>query len=414
MVRPWKQGVFTFADQAVVSLVSAVTTIIVGRTCSLDELGVFVFGVSLMWRAIGLPVALVWSPYASRAPHLTPASLRRYAGSSAAIAILLSLIQAVVLLIAYGVLMALSGVVEVPVWIPRLVLAMAPLLLGATLREHARRTCIADFRGQLLLAIDLPIALVQVSLLALLWRFDWLDSSTALLAVALATMLSIAWFVGESRRVTFRRRMAVAHLRSNFGFGVWLLAIALAWLVCDLLLRSLLTGFHGIEAMGTFGAAYTIVGLINPIVNAATIFCRSWAARVYAAMGLAGLRRFALIGTAVAAALALLATALLTLFGEQIVELLFKSNYASRYVMGAVTLGFCLQAVIVPVEAAQMALERGRELFVASFLRVAMVFVAGIPLVWWQGAAGIGWTTAVQSIAVLSVMWFYFLKGNDA
>ena len=405
LAKPWQQGVFTFADQAVVSLVSALTTIMVGRYCTIEELGVFVFGISLMWRATGLPVALVWTPYASRAPHLSPKSLRRYAGSSAAIAVVLGVAQAIVLLLGYGVMVAIGQVTVVPAWIPSLILAMAPLMLGITLKEHARRTCIADFRGQILLAMDVPIGIAQLGMLLMLWHFGLLSSFTALLAVAIAASLSMVWFIREYSRIIIRKRMTLAHLQANFGFGVWLLAIAVAWLVCDLLLRSMLTSFHGIEAMGTYGAAYTFVGLINPVVVAATVFLRSWAARVYASSQLDGLKRFSLLSTLAAATLALLATALLTLFGEQVVQLLFKSNYASRYVVGAVTLGFCTQAVIIPVEAALMALERGRELFAASVLRVLVVLIAGIPLVWWQGAAGIGWTSALQSLIVLVYMW---------
>ena len=399
--RPWRQGLFTFADQAVVSLVNALTTIIVGRACSKEELGIFAFGIAILWRASGIPMALVWSPYASRAPHLKPARLAGYAGSAAVQVVVLGLLQAVVLALAFVVSLVLAAVMNVPGWVPPLLLALGPLLLGVTLREHARRTSIADFRGEALLAIDIPIGLVQLGVLAWLWHNGWLTYATALWTVAASCGLSLVWFVLRSSSWSIRRRRVKAHFLSNLQFGSWLLGIAVAWLVCDLLLRVLLAWFHGIEEVGTYQAAFLIVSLTNPLVLAATNFSRSLAARVLAVRGIDGLRSGALRATIPVAALALLLSGFLAAYGDQIVLWIFNKPYADKLVVGAVALGFCLQAVAIPVEAAQMALQRGRHLFVVSVLRLVVVVVCGVPLVWWQGAAGIGWTVALQSIAVL-------------
>lgn len=408
--KSWLQGLFAFSDQAVVSLVSALTTVIVGRACTKEELGVFSFATSLLWRALGIPMALIWSPYAARVAHLSPKAVGRYAGSSAAMAWGLAVAQAVVLAAAFLATKLAASVWDLPNWIAPLLLAMAPLLFGATLREHARRTCIADFRSHYLLAIDLPIGLLQLAALLLLWHYDWLSAATALVTVGVAALLSVVWFVVELPSLRIRWRMVRGHFLSNLNFGGWLLAIAVAWLLCDLTLRAILTWFHGIDAVGTFASAYIIVSLINPVVVAATTFSRSLAARIYAQEGHPGLLRFSLLGTVAALVLALAVSGVLAVWGEQIVLLIFNKAYADGYVVGAVSLGFCLQAVVIPIDASQMALEKGRNLFVVSVLRVAVVFLAGIPLVWWQGAAGIGWTTALQSVLVVIVNWLFFLR----
>jgi len=408
--KSWLQGLFAFSDQAVVSLVSALTTIVVGRACSKEELGVFSFATSLLWRALGIPMAVIWSPYAARVAHLNPKAVGRYAGSSAVMAWGLAVAQAVVLALGFLATAFATSIWDLPSWIAPLLLAMAPLLFGATLREHARRTCIADFRSHYLLAIDLPIGLVQLAALLLLWHYGQLTSATALVTVGVASLLSVAWFVVEFPSLRIRWRMVRGHFLSNLNFGGWLLAIAIAWLLCDLTLRAMLTRFHGIDAVGTFASAYIIVSLINPVVVAATTFSRSLAARIYAKDGDHGLLRFSLLGTAAALVLALIVSGALAMWGEQIVLLIFRKAYADGYVVGAISLGFCLQAVAIPIEASQMALEKGRNLFAVSILRVAVVFVAGIPLVWWQGAAGIGWTTALQSVLVVVVHWIFFLR----
>ncbi|WP_442485579.1 lipopolysaccharide biosynthesis protein [Aeoliella sp. SH292] len=406
--RSWVQAAFTLGDQMVVSLVSAITTVIVGRACSKEELGVFSFGTTMLWRAMGIPTSLVWSPYAARVVHMGPAAIKRYAGSSAMLAILVGVLQAVVLTLAFVVTQLLGLVWEIPAWIPMLMLTLAPLLLAATIREHARRTSIADFRGHELLAVDVPIGLVQLGALLALWHYELLNFATALLTMAAASGLTAIWYVVEWPRLAVHWKLVKLHLKSNLRFGSWLLAVSVAILLCDLILRAMLAQYHGIREVGTFASAYLIVSLINPLFVAATTFSRSLAARVFAEQGRAGLVKFAWRGTAAAMVIALAATAAITLVGEQLVVLLFESEFASRYVIGAVTLGYCLQGVLIPIEAAQMALEQGRALFAVSILKMAVVLLPGIPLVWWQGAAGIGWTIAVQSVVALIVTWVLF------
>jgi O-antigen/teichoic acid export membrane protein len=392
----------------VVSLASAITTVIVGRACSKEELGIFSFGTTMLWRAMGIPTSLVWSPYAARVVHMGPAAIKRYAGSSAILAIVVGVLQAVVLMLAFGVTQLLGLVWDIPAWIPKLMLTLAPLLFAATIREHARRTSIADFRGHELLAVDVPIGLVQLGTLLALWHYDLLNFATALLTMAAASGLTALWYVVEWPKLAVHWKLVKLHLKSNLRFGSWLLAVSVAILLCDLILRAMLAQYHGIREVGTFASAYLIVSLINPLFVAATTFSRSLAARVFAEQGRAGLVQFAWRGTAAALILALVATAGIALVGEQLVVLLFDSEFASRYVIGAVTLGYCMQGVLIPVEAAQMALEQGRALFAVSILKMAVVLLPGIPLVWWQGAAGIGWTIAVQSVVALVVTLVLF------
>src|SRR5690606_20489999 len=123
-----------------------------------DELGIFALGTALLWRAIGIPTALVWSPYATRAAHLSPRRKGRYAASAAAQAMVLGFAQALLLTVAFVAMLGASTFLDVPEWIAPLTLGLIPLMIGATLREHVRRICIAEFRGRELLSVDLPLS----------------------------------------------------------------------------------------------------------------------------------------------------------------------------------------------------------------------------------------------------------------
>jgi O-antigen/teichoic acid export membrane protein len=411
--RKVAHGFYTLVDQAVVSLASAVTTVMVGRACSKEELGVFSFGTSLLWRAMGISTSLVWSPYASRAPHYAPRRLARFAGSAMLHAILLALAQALALAVT---LLVVSGGELVGYrsaeWLPTLLWGLIPLVFFTTLREHARRTSIADFRGGRLLALDIPLAIIQLALLGGLWYAGRLTVLSAMWCMSAASALSLIWFLYERPHLRYRWRLALLQLAANFRFGGWLLAVSVAWLGCDLALRGLLTWFHGLDAMGSFASANTIVNLMNPLILAATTYSRALAAQTLAAQGRSGLRKFTFRGSLVAFTVACVGTLALAIWGEPIVELVFGSPYASGSLVLSLALGLAFQGVAIPVEAAQMALEQGRELFLISLLRLAITTLAGVPLVWLYGAAGIGLTLAVQGMVTLAANWMFYGRSD--
>ena len=80
-MREVVQTMWVVCDQAVVSLASFLTTVIVGRICGREELGIYVLGTTTFWLLAGIPNALAWTPYTSRAARMSPRRRARYNGS---------------------------------------------------------------------------------------------------------------------------------------------------------------------------------------------------------------------------------------------------------------------------------------------------------------------------------------------
>ena len=76
--------VITLADQVIVSATSFLTTICLGRNCLPDELGLYSIGFSLSVAILGLPKALVWTPYTTFLPPMSEEERRWYSGSTLA------------------------------------------------------------------------------------------------------------------------------------------------------------------------------------------------------------------------------------------------------------------------------------------------------------------------------------------
>ena len=156
--RELAQSAWVVCDQAVVSLASFAATVIVGRVCGREELGVFVLATTTFWLFAGIPNALTWTPFTSRAPRMSAARRAAYSGSITIHTILLTL----VLIAVFGFAGLLpSGWFGEGRWFSTMCLALVPFTALMTLREHVRRICMSQVAARDLLLLDAPIAVAQ-------------------------------------------------------------------------------------------------------------------------------------------------------------------------------------------------------------------------------------------------------------
>lgn len=396
------QGVWTIADQVVVSLSSFTATVIVGRWLGKEELGVYALGMMVFWLCAGLVNAVAWVPYTARACRLSGETLGRYRAHTTVMVLAMSAALCV-LCLAAGVASLAFGSSDS--WLAPLCFGMAPLCFTFMMREHVRRVGIADFRSSRLLRLDLPVALLMTGLLAVLAYTQLLSPAVALLALAAAASLSlpVVWRLVSGRGVSVSGLARDAN--ANWGFGRWMLVVALAWLIGDVALRWLLVATHGMDAMGGFSAAFAVVMLVNPIILAMTSFARSWAARVLTVEGARGLLRHTVKLTLSAVALACLAMFLLTWIGDLAVGWLFGAEFADSGLVTLLAAGICVQAVAIPVEGALTAMELGKRMTHVSLLQLAAMMVVGAPLVYTLGPMGIGWAMIARCVPLHLMYW---------
>ncbi|TWT67622.1 hypothetical protein Pla123a_41780 [Posidoniimonas polymericola] len=404
------QGVWTIADQAVVSLTSFSATVIVGRTLGKEALGVYALGPFLFWLVAGLVNAVVWVPYTSRACRLSRSERGVYLANNTVMAAAMAAALCL-LCIAAGALTQAFGPADS--WLAPFAYAMAPLSVTFLLREHVRRVFIADFSSARLLLLDLPIGVLTLAALLLLVYTERLTPAVALIATALAAAPCLPFVWGLLRGAGVSYAGVVADARSNWGFGRWLLLVAVAWLIGDGALRWMLVGIHGIDVLGVFSAAFAVVMLANPLILAMTSFARSWAARVRAADGTAGLLSHTVRLTFASVVLAVGAMVAMTWLGDKLIQAFFGAQFADPRLVMLLAAAICLQATSIPVDAALTALELGKKMSLASISQLAVTLVVGLPLVYLYGASGVGWTMLARSLPILLVSWDALLRASS-
>lgn len=406
------QGGWIAVDQAIISLSSFLATVIVGRVCGAEALGVFVLAVTTFWLLAGIPNSLVWTPYTSRAPRLSPVRRARYAGSVTAHMALVTAAIAAALLVVALVSVVISSEAA---WFSTTCILLIPFSVMMLLREHVRRIYWAHLQVYDLLMIDAPIAIVQITLLLALAWFKLLSVATALLAIGIACAVAISWFVREHRRLEFRSGRVWLHWQYNLRFGRWLLAVSLAWLVGDSAYRWIIGWLHGLDAVGQLAAAQATVMCINPLLLTVQTYGRAVASNQFAVDGIGGLRRVTVNCTLIVAATAGIAFICLAMVGGPLVAWIFGSAYGELgTVVATLSIGMFARFLSVPIDAAMVTLRQGRVMFYAAVAQLIVILGAGVPLMDWLGLNGVGYTMALGFGAATLVQWSAFLHASSS
>jgi O-antigen/teichoic acid export membrane protein len=400
-------------DQAIVSLTSFLASVLVGRVAGRYELGVYGLGVFLFWLVASIPNALIWTPYTARAAHLPPKRRAMFAGSVT--------LHIFLLAAAISTAIILAGPLPIPRlreadWFAPMCMALAPFTFMMLLREHVRRITLADLRFRELMSIDAPVAAAQLGLLAALAAVGQLTATTALLAGAAAGGTALLWLARERRNLRFSAGRAALHWKHNQRTGRWFLCVSLLWLVGDSSYRLLVGELHGIEALGRFTAAISVILCVNPLLLTLTNVAQAALARCYAVGGIDALRRSTLRGTLQVAVVAGIVFLCIAAVGGPAVAWIFGNEFAGLgSVVAALCLGTFARAVAIPVESAMVALGRGRVMTAAAAVRLTIIIGTGWPLVAWRGMEGAGYAMAVSSAASAGLQWWSLVgRPNNA
>jgi O-antigen/teichoic acid export membrane protein len=254
-------------DQGLVSATNALTTIIIARACSKEELGLYAAGFSLIVLAFSVQKALIVTPYTVLSPRTFDEKLRRYKGSTLTHNIFLSTILSTAIL-AVGMILLLDGENSTR----DLGMLLSILSVSGSfimLREFVRLVAIADLDFWQALKIDSIAVLLQLSGLGLCWRLGVLDAGTALaISGAAAGIASLVYFSKNRSLYRFRSRDFGEDLKKNWVFGKWLFGSSFLRQISVSVYPWLIIHFHGPAEAGVWASCVAVVALYNPVMLA--------------------------------------------------------------------------------------------------------------------------------------------------
>jgi len=396
-------------DQGVSGAASFLSVIIIGRAGGKEQLGFYALALTILSLAMEVHYVMVWSPYAVLSQKLRGPAHASYRGSTLLYHLGLSAIT-------------LVGLVTVGLFTwqgfgPR---GLNPVIWTLVLvgcfiisREFARRLCFADLKIKYALFLDGGVAISQVGGLVALAYLSAMSAGSALIIIGFSCGLgALFWFLGTRKGFACTFGQAVSDLRGNWVLGKWILGASLAYHLSTLPLAWALAGWHGAAAVGLLAACQGVVGLANPLLQGTGFFLEPRASQAYVKGGVDQLRTFVAKNTLVVLIILSPVCILLFTLGDQIVTLIYGSEYGGqRMVVVVLALNILLLTLDQALYYAFLAKGRLDINFKLNLIRLAISLTLGVWLVRRWEVLGVALAFLAGSLAVTALYGFIFMKG---
>jgi O-antigen/teichoic acid export membrane protein len=395
-------------DQTVVSGTSFLTTILIGRWCGVDELGIYSLGLSMLVSWACVQESLIALPYTIYWHRSVQETRSEYAGSVLIHQGLLSALAVVVLAVA-AVLLRLTGAVPGLTTVTGVLAAVMPFAL---LREFGRRFAFAHLHMTKALMLDLAVAAMQLAGLGWLALSGALSATTAFVAFGAACAVTgTVWLYLASGSFVIRGGQVWRTMQRSWGLGKWLFASQVALFVQGYISYWLLAWTVGTTATGVYAACMTVVLFSNPLILGLSNILAPRAALAFAQGGGAKLRRGVFRDTLLLGAAMTLFCAVVLFAGEDVMRLLYHGQQyeGHGHTVTVLALAMLASAVGMPAANGLTTIERPDAIFRTALFAV----VLSVVLIWFMvakwGLAGAAYGFLVGNVAASVGRWVVFL-----
>lgn len=381
------KALVTILDQGIVSATNFFASIVIVRSCTKDEFGLYMLGLSIALLAMNTQNSLITSAYIVFSPRLEGDERCRYAGSTLIHEVLLAVAFTLALPVA-GLLYVLGGGSE---GLERVLFALTLAISGIMFKEYARQLCFAGLQAFTVFMLDSAVFVLQLGGLIVLALAGGVAADRALWVTGGATLLAtLGWL--SMRRGAFAPdwRWAGSDFGRNWTYCRWIFAMNLAYIGSNQVYPWLLYTFHGPEANGVFGACFNVVFFANPFILGLGNFLGPKAVHAYTSGGVHHMQSVVYKATLFFTVTMTLFCAGMLLFGNWILVLLCGEQYdGNGGTVFILALSQLVWSLTIPVNYALNAVERPDVAFKSLVLALIFTFTAGIWMVAAFGPAGI-------------------------
>jgi O-antigen/teichoic acid export membrane protein len=327
-------------DQGVVSGTSFLTTVVIGRFGSQEELGAYYLALSIAFFVFTSLNRTVIAPYTIYCGRRTGRDADVYAGSILTHYLVLTALGSVGVLSA-AVLTAMRtgpGTLETALWA---LLGALPLLL---LRQFARDFDYAHLQLRRATALDVFVAVIQLGGLACLARFQMLSIETAFAVMATACAIaSLGWFATKDQAFVVSWKRLSGDWRHNWTFARWTFASHVIGSAGVYIMPWIVVFLDGEATTGILAASSSLAGLANLFVCGIDNVVTPKAARAYIDDGASGLGRVLRWAAALYIVTIGSILAIFLAVDEEIIALTYGPSYSG---IGAIIAIFILSVLV--------------------------------------------------------------------
>lgn len=405
-----REGYLAAIDQGAISAANFLATIILARSVSPTELGMYGVGFTSLRLARSLQEGLVVQPMNVFGAGMEQAEFRRYATSASLIQAAIAVASALFMAVGGWILTSLGNDTAGPT-----VFALWFSFLFWQLQEYIRRMLYT--RGDVFNAVLNTLISNAIRIAIMLWwasqgRLSGIGGLDAIAWGSLAALLPGLWFTRAFWTLRFDH--LVHTWKRNWGFGRWVLGGTLANWVAVEFYPVLTAGLISFAAAGAYRAMQNLVAPIHLLLRAIDTALTPRAARVFEQGGSKALQRILRLTYLLAGIPILGLLALAVIFPAPLLRLLYGETYLA-YSPGMVLMAifYALWYAYWPLQTAFKAMRQSRPIFIANLTAIVLMFTVGIWMIVRWGVYGTIAGQALNSLAVGVILWSVWLRGRS-
>jgi O-antigen/teichoic acid export membrane protein len=404
------KSILSILDQGLVSGTTFITSVLIGRLCGQDILGIYFLAWSIIVFVRGVGDTIIGAPYMVFCQKFRGAALQAYRGSTFVQQLALAFTSFSILLFVI-LLLILQGTTVSTVSAAVSLLGALPILM---IREHLRRLCLAhqDLNGVLFL--DGLVAVIQIGSLLVLGYFYLLTVPVIYGVVTVACAIACCGLFFSGRyRFSMNRGQWLSDLRLNWSFARWALVTFLLGCSAPFIVPWLLNAVSGVSSTGLFAACMTIIGFCRVVVTGLTNLAVPRAAQALAEGGIIRLKQILPTTTIMFAGPCLVFCFAALFAGQSIVLFFYGTQFETAGpVVAVLSFWFLANTVGVVAGSSLWAMERPDANMVADILVIIVTLAATLYLVDSFGALGAAYGmlcgAVFGSVARWAAMFFLF------
>jgi O-antigen/teichoic acid export membrane protein len=403
-----RQGLTTLADQGVFSVTNFLTGVIVARSTSTRELGLYALGFGLIVLLTAVQASLISIPYNVYALRVPEGERRAYTGGTAVHHLTLSLVS-VALLATAGFLLPDRGHLTGMPAVAATLAATIPFVLA---REYARQLLFSRLRFSYALLVDVVVAAVQLGAMLVLARSGLLSARTAYLAIGGACAIAAAFGITMARGLfeLVPSRVVPAFL-TNWTTGRWSLAASAVIIAGAQLYPWFMATSRGAAEAGVFAACLGITALTNPLLIGMGNFIAPKIMHAFATGGLEAVARVTRVAMAVVLVAMALVCPLLFAVGGKLLELVYGAGYAAYgTTVAVIAVAQFTDWLSLPAHHALFFMDRAKVMFKGNAIMLVVTVALGFPLVVRLGTLGAAVGLLVGNSLATAYKWREYRK----
>jgi len=380
------QGILTLLDQGIFSLGNFFTSVLIGRYCAKEELGLYLLGFTIIYFLMDAQSAFITTPYTIFIPRKAAAEKAAYTGNTLLMQFGLALVIALGIFI-FPIILPASFL---PVGMKPVLTSLAVVTVFLLLREYTRRLFFAQLKMRNALLLDVSIIVIQIILLLGLLYSQRLSATTAILVIGVTSgIVTIFWLYLDRNSIRFDKKQLRRDFGQCFQAGKWVFASGFLWNIGTYLYPWLLTSFRGTAATGTWAACLGIIALCNPIYLGLQNYLSPKIAYAYSRNNKEDLRKFTIKSTAAFSGLLGICSLILIYFGGNFLVLLYGEKYAGNgIIISLLAVNLLLVAAGFSFSRAFFTIERADADFKVNVLSLLVLFTFGLWVIYNYGILG--------------------------